>query len=273
MSLRHDDDDIFEYTPKFDDFDKAQKLDNNKVVSDSDIACLAQGDGFPMTAFQTKFFVVGDGLTPYRMTRQALVEIDTRRASLHSMIKNQKKAKAELALIERDIDNESDVLRRDLIKCEYEDKLYDITVWDHKIPQASRELKEMINHLRSLFPNNPTIEDIKNIAKEDPEQERFYWQVRMAKQTATDMISYGRIGAGQMASIMMMDPADQEVVITKAIEFSTKLNNTLGILGEQARNSLLGLNTEEMQGMPVLEDSVEEAMKHRALVQSESIDD
>jgi hypothetical protein len=270
MSLRHNDIEEFVYVPKFDDYDEANKLEVTKKVSDIEIASLAQGDGFPMTAFQTKFFVVGDGLTPYRMKRQALVEIDTRRSSLHAMLKNQKKAKAELALIERDIDNESDILKRDLIKCEYEDKLYDITVWDHKIPQANRELKEMIEHLRSLFPEEPTVADIKDISKEDPEQERIYWQVRMAKQTATDLISFGRIGAGQMASIMMMDPSDQKIVITKAIEFSTKLNNTLGVLGEGVRNSLLGVNEKEM---PVLEDSVEYTMQQHSRNQSESIDD
>jgi len=254
MSLRHDDTDIFDYTPTFDDFDVNDNENNSKEVSDSDIAGLSQGDGFPMTSFQTKYFVVGDGLTPYRMKRQALVEIDSRRSSLHSMIKSQTKAKAELAIIERDIDIESDELRRALIKCEYDDKLYDITVWNHKIPQARRELKEMIDHLRSLLPDNPTVEDIKNISREDPEEERAYWQVRMAKQTATDLIAYGRIGAGQMASIMMMDPKDQEAVVSKAIEYSTKLNNTLDRLDGNARQKLLGKDTRD-SSMPRIEDS------------------
>jgi len=267
MSLRHDDKNIFDYTPQFNDYDYASALNSDKEVTDQEIASLAQGDGFPMTSFQTKFFVIGDGLTPYRMKRQALVEIDSRRSSLHSMIKNQKKAKVELALIERDMDNESDLLKRNLIKCDYEDKIYDITVWDHKIPQARRELKEMIDHLRSLFPNNPTIEDIKNIAKEDPEEEKLYWQVRMAKQTATDMIAYGRIGAGQMSSLMMMDSEDQKVIIHKAIEYSTKLDNTLGQLSHDAKDKIFGTDR-----MPMIEDSVEDVIKQLNLTSSEFID-
>lgn len=260
MSLRYDDVDIFGYAPAFDDFDKVLLESGEKQVSDFDIASLSQGDGFPMTAFQTKFFVVGDGLTPYRMKRQALVEIDSRRASLHSMLKSQRKAEAELALIKRDISDETDKLRRVLIECEYEDKLYDITVWAHKIPQARRELKEMIDHLRSLLPENPTIEDIKNISREDPEEERAYWQVRMAKQTATDLIAYGRIGAGQMASIMMMDAEDQEVVVAKAIEYSTQMNNTLDKLSNNTRQRLLGTAPAAFPSIGTVDDIDQEAL-------------
>ena len=268
MSLRNDNDGDFDYTPYANDYDDALKLDNNKEVTNEEIAALAHGDGFPMTEFQTKYFVVGDGLTTYRMKRQALVEIDTRRASLASMLKSQRKCIAEMALIKRDMEAEEDTLRRNLIECEYEDKLYDSTIYKHKIPQAQRELLEMINHLRSLFPGNPTIEDIKNIAQEDPEQERIYWQTRMAKQTAVDMIAQGRIGAGQMASIMLMDINDQEVVITKAIEYSTRLNNTIGKLDVDAQKKLLG---RELNDIPLIEDNVEQITKN--LVQSESIDD
>ena len=231
-----------EYIPLYNDFDIANELDNDYKVSDADIARLSQGDGFPMTEFQTKHFVVGDGLTPYRMRRQALVEIDTRRSSLHSMIKNMNKAKAELALIYRDLDNQADILKRNLIQCEYDDKLYDITVWNHKIPQARRELKEMIDHLRSLFDSEPTTEDIKNISKEDPAQEKLYWQVRMAKQTAVDMIAHGRVGAGQMSSIMMMEPEDQRIVLSKAIEYSAQMDNTIGALEHESRKKILGVS-------------------------------
>ncbi len=44
--------------------------------------------------------------------------------------------------------------------------------------------------------NNP--EDIKKSIKHDPIEERRYWMVRMAKQAAMDIISYGRIGSGNL---------------------------------------------------------------------------
>ena len=90
----------------------------------------------------------------------------------------------------------------------------------------------------------------------------------MAKQTAVDMIAQGRIGAGQMASLMLMDITDQEVVITKAIEYSTRLNNTIGKLDVDAQKKLLG---RELNDIPLIEDNVEQITKN--LVQSESIDD
>jgi hypothetical protein len=175
------------------------------------------------------------------MRRQALVEIDTRRQALHGMINQEKIHQAEMALIERNMDGEADVLRRNLLKCEYEDKLYDTTVFKHKIPQARREMQEMINHLKSLFPDgDPSVDDIRNISVENEEEERLYWQVRMAKQTAVDMIAHGRVGAGQMGSLMMMEPEDQNIIINKALEFSMKMDNTLNILSLEARDKVLG---------------------------------
>lgn len=242
MASRHDDIyDLDDYTPEHKDYENALSLENSEKVTDQQIASLAQGDGYPMTEFQTKHFVVGDGLTPYRMRRQALVEIDSRRSSLHGMIKKQRKRKAEAAILEREIDNEPDILRQELLRCDLDELKYDIEIFNHKIPQARLEIKEFINHLRSLYPDRePTVEDIKNIGKEDPEQEKLYWQVRMAKQTAVDLISMGRIGAGQMGSLMLMGAEDQSIVIEKALEYTQKLENSMALIGDDTRQRLLG---------------------------------
>jgi len=266
MASRHDGiNDLDDYIPEHGDYKNALDLESSKPVTDQEIAALAQGDGFPMTEYQTRHFVVGDGLTPYRMRRQALLEIESRRSSLHGMLKKERKAKAEAAILEREIDNEPDILKQELMRCDLDELYYDIEIYTHKIPQARRELKEFIDHLRKLFPDGePTVEDIKNIAKEDPEQERLYWQVRMAKQTAVDLISMGRIGAGQMGSLMLMDAEDQTVVIEKALEYSQKLENSMALIGDDTRQRLIGNKT-----VPMIQEEVRQQKLHAP----ESLDD
>ena len=62
----------------------------------------------------------------------------------------------------------------------------------------------------------------------DPENEKNYWITRLGKQSAIDMLSYGKISSGNMDSITNMPSEDQEKVIGGAIAFTKKMEN--GIL-------------------------------------------
>jgi hypothetical protein len=56
----------------------------------------------------------------------------------------------------------------------------------------------------------------------DPTQseeiESDYWEYRLAKQGALDMIAYGRIGVGNMEAIMQLDADAQNRTLTMAYE-------------------------------------------------------
>jgi len=86
----------------------------------------------------------------------------------------------------------------------------------------------------------------------------------MAKQTAVDLISMGRIGAGQMGSLMLMDAEDQTVVIEKALEYSQKLENSMALIGDDTRQRLIGNKT-----VPMIQEEVRQQKLHAP----ESLDD
>ena len=71
--------------------------------------------------------------------------------------------------------------------------------------------------------------------EEQEDEERIYWIARMGKQAAMDIVSYGRIGTGNMTSILDMPEQDQVKCLEVAIQFSAlvgggmdKLNKTFG---------------------------------------------
>ncbi len=218
----------------------ALNIPNNTVATDLDIVNLSEADGFPMTSFQTENFVVGDAVTPYRMKRQALLEINARKSALHSMEKELRKSRVLLALLERDLGDEADELQKQLIQCDIDELKYDIDIVVNKVPQGRRELQEFINQLKKLLPENATVEDIKNIGIEDPELERHYWISRMAKQAAVDMVTLGRVGSGNLLSIMQMKAEDQKSVMATALTFQSSFDYTMNILGDEARQKLIG---------------------------------
>jgi hypothetical protein len=55
----------------------------------------------------------------------------------------------------------------------------------------------------------------------------------MAKQAAMDIISYGRIGSGNLDSILLMDERDQLDCLKGALEFAGKLNGTIDQANKQ----------------------------------------
>jgi len=63
------------------------------------------------------------------------------------------------------------------------------------------------------------------------ELERQHWTARLARQTAMDMIAYGRAGVGNMEAVYMLEPPQQVEVMQLACELFVKNEHrTTGIL-------------------------------------------
>ena len=56
----------------------------------------------------------------------------------------------------------------------------------------------------------------------------------MAKQTATDMIGYGTISAGQIDSLLMMPKEDQEASMNLSMRYAGAINKGINELRLQA---------------------------------------
>ena len=97
--------------------------------------------------------------------------------------------------------------------------------------------------------------DLTKYLEEDEKEERKYWMARMSKQAAMDIIAYGRIGSGNLDSILLMPEEDQLDTLKGALHFAGLLTNTIGKINEQITDLLSTDAALEGLQMPQLVDS------------------
>ena len=77
------------------------------------------------------------------------------------------------------------------------------------------------------------------LAKENEEGEEIkYWIARLAKQCSIDLLTTGRIQAGNLDSMLMMSPEDQAAVTDLAMTYSTAMNINVGKIKAAAEDKV-----------------------------------
>ena len=191
----------------------------------NDVLKIAEGHGtWSMSDFQSRYFVVNSQVTDYRRVRQALLEIETRIAARKQIIRDSKRTEINIKIKERELSQETRELERELILLDIDQLNYDLSVYTKRLRVAEEELDEFAKLVMEIV---PSVEELQTYTQHNEELEREYWIYRMAKQASVDMVTTGRIGAGNLDSIAMMSPKDQALTIGSALLNSKKL--TAGI--------------------------------------------
>jgi len=188
-----------------------------------------------MTEYQCEHFVADSQLTPWRKTRQALLELETRYHAYVEIKHSLKKAEVQKKILQRDYDNETDDLQKEVIEIELSKIDYDITVWKRKYYQSQKEMQIFLDIIKKYVSKE---EDIKYFTEFNDNEERAYWIARLGKQAAMDIVSYGRIGSGNMESITMMPEEDQVQTLQIAVRFSTMIGSGLDKINKQLQPEL-----------------------------------
>lgn len=189
--------------------------------------------------YQNQHFVTSSQLTPYRMLKQCMLEIESRHHSWYNIKNKMKRKQIEIKMAKRDLAEfgHQDELRAELIKVDIEDMENDCRIWERKLMQAEDEMRGFINQVKAIAGDN---EELLNKAfTYDHEEERQYWVTRMAKQAAMDMVSYGRIGTGNMDSIAMMPEEDQILTLATTLQYNERLMGGLAQISQAVSQGLL----------------------------------
>ena len=188
-----------------------------------------------MTEYQCQHFVADSQITPWRKTRQALLELETRYHAYVEIKHSLKKAEVQKKILERDYQNEPDDLQKELIAIDLSKTDYDITIWKRKYRQSQQEMQIFLD----IAKNNIKEEgDIEYFTEFNDDEERAYWVARLGKQAAMDIVSYGRIGSGNMESISMMPEEDQVQTLQIAVRFSNMVGTGLDKINKQLQPEL-----------------------------------
>ena len=174
-----------------------------------------------MTEYQCQQFVANSQLTPYKMVRQALLEIETRYHAYTEIRNSLRKNEIYRKQLQRRIDATVDDLEKELLQIDLEKMDYDITIYQRKFAQSEGEMKAFIDVVKRYA---KTDEELAPYLELNEEEEKKYWIARMGKQAALDIIAFGRVGSGNMDSIAMMPSEDQLNTLQLAVQYSGLIN-------------------------------------------------
>jgi len=100
--------------------------------------------------YQSKVFVAQSQLTPYRMIKQCLLELEARHHAWFNMKTQIKKKLVEIKMINRDIEHSTDELAIEMLRINLEDAENDIRIWNRKLVQSEEELHTYMNLVKEI---------------------------------------------------------------------------------------------------------------------------
>lgn len=167
--------------------------------------------------FKLKHFIANSHIHPMHRARQLLMELNSRQENYEQFV-------YDLENLEIRIEIEKELM--ETAATPGQKKLHELEA--RQLNVSLVRLKEKLKH--SWHERNKFLRNLKefneselgrhtdgrlfiDILKDDPEEceriEAKYWEYRLGKQAALDMIAYGRVGVGNMEAIMQM-PADAQ---------------------------------------------------------------
>ena len=209
---------------------------------------------FGQTEYQNKYFVVNSQVTPWRQMRQAVMEIQTRLNAVQKVTIQYKRTLNDIERTKSEMAEEENKFYKQDKEYELELLYIDLQVWDNKMRQSKMEIDGLLRIIKEKLGKKPDddydFEELKEtvLNKEIEEKEEHkYWIARMAKQSALDLLTTGRLQAGNLDSMLMMSPEDQAAVTDLALTYSTAMNINIGKLKDAAEKKVEHLMNPEQK--------------------------
>ena len=178
------------------------------------------------------------------------MELETR---YHAYMENRnslRKAEILRKRLIRDVELIPDELDKELMQIDMEKNDYDVSIWKRKLRQSELELKYFLNVVdKYVDEDNP----LEYYCEEQPHEVRTYWVARMGKQAAMDIVSYGRIGAGNMTTIMDMPEEDQVEALGVAVKYSGMIGGGIDKLNRMIAPQIQAQLQEDGIALPKLQ--------------------
>jgi len=203
-----------------------------------------------MTEYQCQHFVADSQLTPWKKVRQALMELESRYHSYIEIRTSLRKAEVIRKKFIKEIESTSDELDKELIQINMDKNDYDITIWKRKLKHSQDEMRIFLDIMDQYIDDEHPLE---YFLTRNEDEEKIYWIARMGKQAAMDIVSYGRIGAGNMSSIMEMGEEDQIKSLEIAVRYSGMIGGGLDKMNQLIQPELMNQLGQSGIALPKLE--------------------
>lgn len=224
-------------------FEYKRPLDTLNEV-DRKLLDIAEDISFSLPKFKADNFVGGAQITPYAKLKQWLIELRQREDIVEHLEYLLRKKEIDIELEHEKIEFVIEPLRKELVELSIKDMHIDLRKYQRNLKDAYKErqvfidlIMEFIESDDAKLPNGMSLMDVFGNQQLEDKFEKEYWSVRMAKQAMLDMISYGRVGTGNLDSILMMSPEQQKEVMALASSYTVTMDrNITTLMGLAATN-------------------------------------
>lgn len=220
--------------------EEGYKYDRSNFINnpfDEKIMQISENMSFALPKYKAYNFVGGAQITPYAKLKQWLLELRGREDAVEHLEYVVKKAELEIQMDEDSKEFITDPKRKEMINLTIADKMVDLRKFKRNLRDAYRErqgfidlIKEFLETEDAILPDGTKLIDVFGNPELEEKYEHEYWTVRMAKQAMLDMVSYGRIGTGNLDSILMMAPEQQKQVLSLASAYTISIDKNINQL-------------------------------------------
>lgn len=209
--------------------------------------------------FKVKNFIGNAQITPYAKLKQYLLELNTRESAVESMEYEVQKVALEIQL-QKELQAETPsvaqkkIFALEILKLQRVLKKNIMRLRDCYFERAMylKLIEQFNNSDQGYLEDGRRLYDVMGDPEESERLEKHYWTLRLAKQTALDMIAYGRAGVGNMEAVTMLEPDQQYEVMHLACDYFVRNEHrTNGIL------SAVNEHVQQLQGAEPTELSKE----------------
>lgn len=219
-------------------YDKTQSF---KDEFDLKLLEKAESVSFALPKYKAENFVGGAQITPYAKLKQWLLELRGREDIVEHLEYTVKKQELEIQIQEESKEFITDPKRKQLIDLTIADMNIDLRKFRRNLKDAYIErqgfvdlIKDFLNSEDAKLPDGSNLIDVIGNKELEHKYEHEYWTVRMAKQAMLDMVAYGRIGTGNLDSILMMEPEQQKQVLSLASSYTVFIDKNMNQLMSNA---------------------------------------
>lgn len=222
----------------------------NEIVlteKQNEIIRKSQLNDWSIPEFKLKNFVARSHIHPMHQLRQLMLELNTKTEMIEAW---------EFDIEQFELEIQLETEKSELTPYEAQAKLHlleikriktKLAVVKEKLRTILVEREKVLNLIDEIdnSPQGYTKDgrrylDIMNNPEQNEEIEKDYWEYRLAKQGAMDMIAYGRIGVGNMEAIMQLDADSQNKTIAMAYEIliqnESRMNTISDLVVEKLNN-------------------------------------
>jgi predicted house-cleaning noncanonical NTP pyrophosphatase (MazG superfamily) len=220
---------------------KYNRTENLNDPMGEDLMRISESMSFALPKYKAYNFVGGAQITPYAKLKQWLLELRGREDAVEHLEYTVRKMELEIQMDEESKEFITDSKRKEMVDLTIADKHIDLRKFKRNLKDAYREregfivlIKEFLDSEDATLSDGTKLIEVFGNPELEEKYEHEYWTVRMAKQAMLDMISYGRIGTGNLDSILMMDPEQQKQVLSLASAYTVSIDRNISHLMTQA---------------------------------------